>query len=477
MRLRLVVLLLAAVAAAPTLASAAEHRAAAPGFAQSLLTSAAGFNGFVEPRIAVAPDGAYVVTTTETGPTPGPGTQIVFRSTDGGRNWPRTASNPFQHLATPDVEVVATRTGRLVTVALQSSLALQTSYSDDGGKTWRPGTSLGSSLDTDRPWLAVGPDDPVTKQPRVYLTWHNITSGVAVHEILVATSTDGGRTFGAPVPVTRPGEQAFLDLQCGDGYPSSIAVDRATGQVHVAFGTRTSAVGGCGAQPVQFNIVTPTRVWVASSPNGASGTWTQGLAVDRSGTPGVTLPAIFSPMSLDSAGNAYVVFTESSTPDLVGAVRYVWSPPGARRWSAPVTLARPAGGAIVPHVQAGDAGRVAFTWYQTAIKDKAAPWYLAAAVIPDARAARPKFSAVRVSGTVLFTGPAAELLGQCSTGTPVSGIANGLGATCSHTRAPDNYGTAVDRHGRLVLTYPGFLGKAPGTYVAVQRSGTLLRAR
>jgi hypothetical protein len=185
------------------------------------------------------------------------------------------------------------------------------------------------------------------------------------------------------------------------------------------------------------------------------------------------MPAIFSPMSLDSAGNAYLVFTESSTPDLVGAVRYVWSPRGARRWSTPITLARPAGGALVPHVQAGDTGRVAFTWYESATKGDNAPWYLAVAVTPEARAAKPKFTAARVSGTALLTGRAATLVGQCSSGTPVSGIANGL--SCG--RAPDNYGTAVDRQGRLVLAYPSYGGKTPGTYVAVQRSGTLLRGR
>jgi hypothetical protein len=469
---RAALLVLTALAAAPALASAAEpaRTASAPRFAQLLLPEAAGGGGFVEPRVAVAPDGAYVATTSATRT----GDQVVFRSTDGGRTWPRTATNPTQRSATPDVEVVTTRTGRLVTVELEGvdqALALQTSYSDDGGRTWKAGTSFGSPADTDRPWLAVGPDDPATKQPRVYLTWHNLASGLAVHEILVATSTDGGATFGAPVPVTLPGEQAFLDLQCGDGYPSSVGVDPVTGQVHVAFGTRTSAAGGCGAQPVQFNIVTPTRVWVASSPNGSPGSWTQNLAVDRSRNPGTTLPAIFSPLALDRAGNAYVVFTESATPDLVGAVRYVWSPPGARSWSAPVTVATPAGGAVVPHVQAGDAGRVAFTWYGSSSKAKDAEWSLFAAVTPDARVARPSLATSQVSRTVLLRGRAADLVGQCTSGNPASGIVNGL--TCG--RAPDNYGTAVDARGRIVLTYPGHQVDDLGTYVAVQRGGTLLR--
>ncbi len=470
---RTALLVIAVLAAAPALASAAEMKstpAVAASFAQTLLPDAAGRAGFVEPRVTVAPDGAYVATTSASGG----GEQIVFRSTDGGRTWPRTAGTPTQRSATPDVEVVTTRTGRLVTVELEGvdqALALQTSYSDDNGKTWQPGTSLGSPADTDRPWLAVGPDDPATKQPRVYLTWHNLASGLAVHEILVATSTDGGATFGAPVPVTVPGEQAFADLQCGDGYPSSLGVDPVSGEVHVAFGTRTSVAGGCGAQPVQFNIVTPTRVWVASSPDGRS--WTQGLAVDRSSTPGNTLPAIFSPLSLDAAGNAYVVFTESTTPDLVGAVRYVWSPPGARDWSDPVTVARPAGGAVVPHVQAGDPGRVAFTWYGSAARNEDAPWHLFAAVTPDARVAKPSLAVRPVSPTVLLRGRAADLVGQCTSGNPASGIVNGL--SCG--RAPDNYGTAVDRQGRLVLTYPGHEVDDLGTYVAVQRSGTLLRSR
>lgn len=468
-------LAIAGLCAAPAMAGAstrAPERAISPAFAQTLLPASAGSGGFVEPRIAVGPSGDIVATTSASGG----GEQVVFRSTDGGRTWPLTAGRPTQRSATPDVEVVTTRTGRLVTVELEGAdqaLALQTSFSDDGGRTWQAGTSIGSPADTDRPWLAVGPDDRTTGQPRVYLVWHNLASGLALHEILLASSTDGGRTFGAPVPVTVPGEQAFLDLQCGDGYPSSVGVDQVTGQIHVAFGTRTSAAGGCGAQPVQFNIVTPTRVWVASSADGSPGSWTQGLAVDRSAVPGATLPAIFSPLALDRAGNAYLVYTDSSTPDLVGAVRYVWSPPGARKWSKPVTVSAPVGGAVVPHVQAGDAGRVAFTWYASAVKSPTAPWFLMAAVTPDARLNAPRIAVRQVSPTVLLKGRAADLVGQCTSGSPTSGLTNGL--TCG--RAPDNYGTAVDARGRLVVTYPGFDVPDRGTYVAVQRSGTLLTRR
>lgn len=458
------------LAVAPGLATAATAESAEPAvFQQVLLPQSAGSGGFTEPRVAVAPDGDYYATTSRTSTTD----QVVFRSADRGASWQQTAGNPTQQSATPDVEVVTTRTGRLVTTELEgvdNTLAILTSYSDDDGKTWKAGSTIGTPVDTDRPWLTVGPDDAVTKQPRVYLTWHNLSSGLAVHEILVATSVDGGASFGVPVPVTLPGDQAFADLQCGDGYPSSVSADPVTGQIHVAFGTRTSVAGGCGASPVQFNIITPTRVWVASSPTGAAGTWTQGLAVDRSATPGTSLPAIFSPLSVDDAGNAYVVFTESSRPDLVADVRYVWSPPGARSWSKPVTLASPEGGAVMPQVQAGAAGRVAFTWYESTKTATDAPWTLGVAVTPDARAGEPEVAVSRVSTTTLLKGKAANLVGQCTSGNPASGVLNGL--TCG--RAPDNHGTAVDADGRLVLTYPSTQAPA-GTYVATQRGGTLLR--
>lgn len=460
---------LVTMAALPALVGAATADGPGPGAATFTETKLAGSSGGSEPRVAVAPDGSFAVTTTAAGK------QVVHRSVDDGVTWPRTAGLPTQGSATIDVEVVATRTGRLVTSELEgagSALAIRTSYSDDGGATWTAGSSIGSPADTDRPWLAVGPDDPSTHLPRVYLTWHNLSSGLAVHEILVATSTDGGATFGLPVPVTLPGDQSFLDLQCGDGYPSSLSVDPLTGRVYVAFGTRTSVAGGCGAEPVQFNIVTPTRLWVATSADGSAGSWRPVLAYDRSATPGATLPGIFSPLTLDDAGNAYLVFTESSGPDLVGTVRYVWSPPGGLAWSPARTVSAPVGGAVLPHVAAGAAGRVAVSWMGSDRVAADAPWTLRVAVTPDARVAEPEFSEAPVSATTLLKGTAAGLVGQCTSGNPASGIRNGL--LCG--RAPDNFGTAVTADGRVLLTYPMQSGlPGTGTYVAVQDGGPRLR--
>src|SRR2546423_1321230 len=57
---------------------------------------------------------------------------------------------------------------------------------------------------------AAGPD----AQPPVYLLYHNFASGIPQHNMWVATSNDGGMTFGPPVPTAQPGSDAYQDLQC-----------------------------------------------------------------------------------------------------------------------------------------------------------------------------------------------------------------------------------------------------------------------
>ena len=113
-----------------------------------------------------------------------------------------------------------------------------------------------------------------TGKPTVYLLYHNLGSGTANHNMYVATSTDGGETFGAAgADAPSRAQTAYADLQCADsGGPSSIAVNPTTGRIYVFFTTRAGVVdpglpdfGGCAARPAEFNIVNATRVWVATS--------------------------------------------------------------------------------------------------------------------------------------------------------------------------------------------------------------------
>jgi len=333
---------LLAGAAASSLTAARAQTALSPTLQFAPPVQLAGADGDTEPRAAVdAGDRRYVVTNSG-----GPAT--VYSSADG-LTWGPSGGVKIagQTGGTIDTDIVATRTGRLVAVELDDGgINFRTSYSDDQGATWtavngptgqsQPFTGTGYA-DQDRPYLAVGPDDPTTHLPRVYALMHNLASGTASHNMWVSTSTDNGATFGPFVPVTLPGSQAWNDLQCADsGGPSNLFVDQATGRVFAVWGSRSTvapgqAAGGCGASATgsfEINVVAATRVWVASAP--ASGAtdptqWTQSLAVDDNAT-GQIVGMQLAPGAVDAGGNVYVLYPESphAYPDYSGAaIKYV----------------------------------------------------------------------------------------------------------------------------------------------------------
>ena len=436
--------------------------AAAPSYATTVL---AGTAGHTEPRVTVAPNGDRYLTTNEKST----GNEIVFRSTDG-KAWNRVTTPPDQTSATIDVDIVAMHTGRILTSELDfAGINFITHYSDDQGKTWTQ--SKGQTFaDTDRQWFAVGPDDPTTHKPTVYLLFHNLLSGLLQHNMFVQTSHDGGETFGPPIPVTTPGQQDDLDLQCGDsGGPSSISVNQKTGQVYVVFGTRSSPVGGCAAQPVEVNIVAANRVWVvtaAAKDTGTPGSWTPSLAVDNTASGKITGMQL-APGAVDDAGNVYVAYPESVNPypDYNGAaIKLVHAPADLSSWSKPVTIA-PSGGAgnVLPHVVAAEPGRIALSWFR-GNSDKT--WSAMAATVLDALAAAPHVMTTKLSDVVAEKGTASELMGACLSG-PVATL-NGF--ACG--RSADVYGLTTDLCGNVVVAWPA----VDATYASQQVGGPRLRS-
>ena len=223
--------------------------------------------GGTEPRTAVAVnDHRFVITNRESD-----SRAAIFVSADRGRTWKETGDPfPGQQQATIDVDVLTLQDGSMVATELDSAgLRFPSAVTPDEGKTWVQSRGSNEAADQDRQFIAG-------TGKTVYMTWHNLASGTAVHNVFVAKSTDGGVTFGAPVPVALPGSDAFADLQCAAGYPSSIAVNQKTGRVYVFYITRAAPVsgvdlGGCGASvfvPFEINIISATRVWVAMSDDG-----------------------------------------------------------------------------------------------------------------------------------------------------------------------------------------------------------------
>jgi len=494
MRRRLTTAVAASAALVPlAMVHAGGAQVAAPVFAGAVRLP--GSDGGTEPRLTVTPDGRRWVITNQNS------TAVVYESSDGVR-WAKTAGNPAGQVAPSiDVDITATRTGRLVATELDfSGPAIITSYSDNGGQTWTASASflLGPALngtelvDQDRPWLAAGPDDPATHQPRVYLLFHNLLSGAATHNMYVSTSSDGGATFGPPIPTTLPGRQAWVDLQCADsGGPSDIVVNQKTGQVYAVWGTRSSAVGGCGASVTgsfEINVVAATRVWVATAP--AAGTadptqWTQSLAVDDNAS-GRIVGMQLAPGALDTAGNMYVFYPESPNayPDYDGAaLRYVHAPANLSSWSQPVTVAAPGGaGHLLPHVVAGDPGKLDFAYFTGVARGSGAPlWYATAAQTLDGLSASPHIVETRLSGIPTYQWTASQMMGACGSG-PAAGVENGF--ACN--RSTDVWGIGLDAQCRELVTWPvqskSVSGAPPdakdteGTYVAVQSFGPALCA-
>jgi hypothetical protein len=425
-----------------------------------------GAAGGTEPRVAIAPNGTrYVITNdAETGDA------VVFASPDGA-SFLRTAAIPGQSSATIDTDVAIASSGRLVAVELDGAgLSFVTAYSDDGGATWQQSTGA-TTADQDRPWLAAGPDN------RMYLLYHNLASGTTQHEMLVATSTDGGATFGPPVPIAMPGEQAYLDLQCADsGAPSALVVSPRDGRLYAVYGTRTSALGGCGASVTgtpEANVVGETRVWVGTSPDGSVGSWENHLAADAGDK---TVSASFEPAAVDSSGEVYVAYAETANPypDFSGAtVKYVHAGADVKNWSQPQVVA-PAGpvGHYDPSIVAGDAGELALAYYTGEPRSGAEPsWFVRAARVSGAPSASPKVVEAPVSDIPAYSQSPNAMGGSCAEG-PLAGLENGL--ACD--RASDDWGLGLDPHCLLTVAFPTVDNKAPGagggTFVSTQTAGS-----
>jgi hypothetical protein len=464
---------------------------------------------WAEPRIAVGPDGKYWAVTNADDKA---GTAAVYGSSDKGKTFHRTAGDPAgQTSATPDVDIVVLPNGRIIASELDDAgINFPTAYSDDGGKTWTASVGSTQLADQDRQWFAYGPKDPQTGQYPVYLLFHNLASGQAQHNMFVAKSTDSGATFGPPIPITLPGEDAYNDLQCADsGGPSRIFVNQQDGTVYAEFTTRASEIGGavdlggCGTiasgQPFEFNIVAATRVWLAQSNDGGQ-TWTNSLAVDDSQS-GKIVSMQIAYADLDSTGRIYVAYPESPRqyPDYsAAAVRYKFASPskdGNLKWSAPRTFADSASNApghVLVHLVAGQPGQLeGFYWTGEARTGGKEPaWYMTAAETNNGLDANPKVSEARMSSIPTDVGTAPELMGACTNLGPITGIVNGL--ACG--RSPDVWGVALDPSTcRPTVVWPAVnvkdkpgdpsddnttaAGSDPGTFVSTQTGGPTLCAK
>jgi RTX calcium-binding nonapeptide repeat (4 copies) len=162
-------------------------------------------------------------------------------SRDGGRSWtdggvlePARGTHLFG-----DPVLAAGPDGSFyyATLVREQNLQVGVARSTDGGQSWStpvvvsPQRDPNAPVDHDKPWLAV---DTTSLRYRgsVYIAWTELTS-FDVWSVLLSRSTDGGKTFSAPVELSGPPVEGAPTHYNG-GLGTQVAVGP-QGEVYVAW--------------------------------------------------------------------------------------------------------------------------------------------------------------------------------------------------------------------------------------------------
>jgi hypothetical protein len=297
--------------------------------------------------------------TDATGATPGGGDNELSISTDG------------------DIQISTLNSLATIGMAVTGGLGEEIEYNPQ----------VSNFVGVDRQWQATyGPDT-------VYLTYHDIF----VSQVWMVKSTDGGRTFGAPLGMLPPD----MLTQFGGGpapglgngnIHSNLVTDR-DGRVAFAFLAQDST-------EENFTPLTkPRTVWVAvTEPGGTNPTVHKVFAAPV----GTSLQGLFPAIAVDRAGNLYAAWS-----DLHG-VYMSFSRDHAETWSAPIKVSAPSDhSAVFPYVIAGDAGRVGLAWLGSTAADPSvadAKYHVNYSYNLRALTRGTKWTQVRASDHVVHTG-------------------------------------------------------------------------
>ncbi|MDG4820780.1 sialidase family protein [Asanoa sp. WMMD1127] len=299
---------------------------------------------------------------------------VVAATADGGRAWQEapapglTACTGGQHDRTGSPALSFGPTGVLYlstgSITGFNVSTVEVSRSTDGGRSWLapvPVIADNTVYWNDKPSVTADPTNPRL----VYVTWNRGNIQLSRHQVMVARSTDGGATFAPPQALYQPTPD-------GAGtFGSQIVVLRDGSLLHVAI-EKEFAISG-PAPVVQSKVLV-----MRSADKGVTWTAPQTLVEQTINAPvlpdtGAPVPAqgINPDVAVDPlTGAVYVVWAQQGLSPADSDVALAMSLDNGRRWTRPVRVNQsPADGpardnqAILPQVDVADDGTVAVSYY------------------------------------------------------------------------------------------------------------------
>lgn len=308
---------------------------------------------------------------------PGVGTSGIYTSADGGRTWtnrgllddqaswqgrgvisdgdPVLAFGPkpdgvggfsYAHGARAYYASLAT------VVAAKGLEYVVVSYSDDDGATWSAPvvgtTKTASSEFDDKNWLTVDTSPASPYFGRVYLSWTEFRSatstGNGAEPVMVAASSDGGLSFGAPKQLSPAGNNGT-----GNGRQGSASTVGPDGTVYVAFEQ--------GSQQVLVVSEDGGQRWSRPSPIGPVHDIADPI-------PGANFRTdSFPTIAADPRDDSTTVYAAWSTLTADGGrIVVARSTDRGHTWSTPVQVSGTEGYAFFPGIDVASTGRVDVAW-------------------------------------------------------------------------------------------------------------------
>jgi hypothetical protein len=168
-------------------------------------------------------------------------------SFDGGRTWresliPKVAAatgGPYERTSDPWVAFGPGGRAYFVSLGFDETSppnGVFVSASDDGGVTWGDPVTVHSGTQSfdDKEAIVVDTRDDSPYKGRVYVIWDSVSGDQQAQVVMISFSDDGGRSWGAPVPISDVRAAGVAGSRTGSGIPSA-AIDARTGALYVVW--------------------------------------------------------------------------------------------------------------------------------------------------------------------------------------------------------------------------------------------------